>query len=146
MLAALPVMFAQPRIIGEELARERIIPYLSRVFARAPCPLVFHHGANPLGEILELFKGLPGIAGFVLDERDDFGKARSTLGPGPLLLGGVNGPLVEGRGEERLRAMVGAVRAATEEDPRYVFATGAADLPYDTEPGRIEALLGAARA
>lgn len=146
MFAAMPVMFAQPKIIGEELVKAQIIPYISRVFARAPCPLVFHHGANPLGEILALFKELPGIAGFAMDERDDFRRARSVLGPGPLLLGGVNGPLVEGRGPERLRSMVAAVREATADDPRYVFATGAADLPYDTDPGHIDALLGAARA
>ena len=142
---ATPVMLSSPRILVEGLVRERIIPFLSRVFAEAGGPIVFHHGANPLAAHLGLVKDLPAVAGFVLDERDDFAAARALLGPGRLLLGGINGPLFEARSPARLAAMVKATAEGRRDDTAWILATGAADVPYDTPPENLDAVFGALR-
>ncbi|HOX19219.1 MAG TPA: uroporphyrinogen decarboxylase family protein [Spirochaetales bacterium] len=142
---AVPVMFANPRILPEALVRERIVPYLAREFGAAGLPVVFHHGANPLAEYLPLFAGLPGVAGFALAERDDSGAARAALGPGTLLLGGVEGPTLARRPLARVLEVARSALRNRAADPRFVFATASADVPWDTEPATLEALAAAAR-
>ncbi len=137
---AVPVMFANPRILPEALVRERILPCLARDFGGAGLPVVFHHGANPLAEYLPLFAGLPGVAGFALAERDDSGAARDALGPGVLLLGGVEGPTLSRRPLARVLEVARAALRDRAADPRFVFATASADVPWDTETATLEAL------
>ncbi len=137
---AVPVMFANPRILPEALVRELVVPYLAREFGAAGLPVVFHHGANPLAEYLPLFAGLPGVAGFALAERDDSGAARDALGPGVLLLGGVEGPTLSRRPLARVLEAARSALRARAADPRFVFATASADVPWDTEPATLVAL------
>lgn len=142
---AVPVMFANPRILPETLVRDRIAPYLAREFGAAGLPVVFHHGANPLAEYLPLFAGLPGVVGFALAERDDPGAARGALGPGPLLLGGVEGPTLSRRSPGRVLEVARATLRDRAADPRFVFATASADVSWDTELATLEALADAVR-
>ncbi|MBN1241447.1 MAG: hypothetical protein JXA15_01920 [Spirochaetales bacterium] len=137
---AVPVMFANPRIVTEGIVRERIAPYLAREFGAAGLPVVFHHGANPLAEYLPLFAGLPGVAGFALAERDDLGAARAALGQGALILGGVEGPTIARRPLGRVLEVARSVLRDRAADPRFVFATASADVPWDTDPENLAAL------
>lgn len=143
--AAVPVMFANPAILTETLIERLALPSLRRAFARSTGPLVFHHGANPLASRISLFKGLPNVAGFVLDERDDPGKARAVLGNEPLLIAGPTGPTLQWRSKESVSRSVRRFLDDRRDDPRFMIATAAADIPYDTDPAVIDAIMRAAR-
>jgi uroporphyrinogen decarboxylase len=102
--------------------------------------VVFHHGATRIEEYLPLFKDLPSVAGFVMDEADSLSGARAALGPRALLLGGFSGPLMESRSAERTVGLARAAMLDRREDPRFILCSSAADVPWDTPPERIEAL------
>jgi len=142
---ASPVMFANPRILNASLVESLTLPCLSKAFGQAGGPVVFHHGAIPLEEIIGLFRGLPGVAGFVVDERDSLDKIRETLGPEPLLLGGFTGPLMECRAPERIVELVRAALENRKDDPRFILASSAADIPWDTPSESIDAVFATVR-
>jgi uroporphyrinogen decarboxylase len=140
-IIATPVMFANPRIFPPSIAAGRLQPYLAEVFGAAGGPILFHHGAVPLAEYLPMFSELPGVVGFLLDERDDFARAREAIGPGRLLLGGLTGPLLRGRDAEALRLAARGALERMRQDPSFVLASGAADIPWDSDPEALDALV-----
>lgn len=142
--AAVPVMFANPAIMTDTLIERLTLPALRSAFARSPLPIVFHHGATKLADRIGLFKGLPQVAGFVIDERDDSGKARAVLGEGPLLIAGPLGPTLQGRSPESAARSVRRFLDERADDPRFMVSTSAADIPYDTDEAVVDAIMRAA--
>lgn len=135
-----PVMFANPRLVTPDIARKIMVPLLAEAYAQVRGPVIFHHGGNRLAKFLGLFKGMPGVAGFVLDQRDSFAEARAVLGPEPVLFGNLSGPHLPGltpqAAGERTRSIL-EERAA---DPRFIFCTVNADVPWNTAPETILAV------
>jgi uroporphyrinogen decarboxylase len=142
---AVPVMFANPAILTARLIRELTLPSLERSFGRLPGPVVFHHGANPLADRLGMFVDLPNVIGFALDERDDATAARAALKPEQLILAGPAGPRLNRRTIPDIRSAVSSLLSERADDPRFIVATSAADIPWDTPEGNIAAFLDAAR-
>ncbi len=142
---ALPVELANPGILTEKLIEELMLPSLARAFAASPLPLVFHHGGQLLAERIGLFKNLPKIAAFVLDEKDDAVLARKILGPGPVLMQGPSGPLMASRSKEATLASARSILASTAGDPRFILATSGADIPLSADEGIVSALIRTGR-
>lgn len=140
---ATPVMFTNPRILNASLVESLTLPILAEAFGKAGGPVVFHHGANRIEEYLGLYKDLPGLAGFVLDEGDDLARAREVLGPGPLILGGFSGPLMESRSPGRVHELARAALDNRAGDPRFILSSCAADVPWGTRPETIAAAAAA---
>jgi uroporphyrinogen decarboxylase len=129
---AMALVCTSPKILLEKTIRDLIIPALSDLFKRIEGPLVLHHGGNPLSSCLHLCRGLPNVAAFALDHRDTFSAARAIVGNDVLLLGNLDGPslgrLAPGLAVDKARAILEDRR----HDRRYIFATSAADVPWDT--------------
>jgi uroporphyrinogen decarboxylase len=140
---AVPVMFANLRLVTRALLDRAIIPALTRSFGMARGPVVFHHGGNRIEDHLELLQGLPNVAAFVVDPRDSLERSREILGPKPLLMGNMSGPALvrttPGQAFEQARAILDD-RAG---DRRFILASGHADVPWDTD---LDALLAVRRA
>lgn len=137
---ALPIMFTSPRFLTPPIIRDLVIPALERSFHEVAGPLVFHHGGNPIATQLKDFAHLPNIAGFALDARDDFREARAQLGPDRLLLGGLNGPTLSSLSADQARTRVAAILRDRASDFHYIFATAAADIPWQTPVDTIQAV------
>ncbi len=137
---ASPVMMVNPVFVDSAQAEKLVKPLLHEAFARLGGPIVFHHCGNAIAAILHLYKDLPNLAGFVLDERDSFIQAREILGPDMLLLGNLNGPQFGRRKPEDLERRAKALLADRQADPKFIFATSAADIPYDTDPSVLVAI------
>lgn len=137
---ALPVAFANPAIVTEDMLRSSILPVLEKAFAQVRGPIVFHHGGAPIGSFLPLLKNLPNVIGFALDARDDLAAARAVLGPGKLLLGNVDGPTLADFTPEQVRTRAQAALGAAGDDPCFVLATSSADVPWNTPPANLLAL------
>lgn len=137
--------FSSPDVLPERFIRTHTLPALRDCFSQLPGPLVFHHGGCRLAPHLALLGGLPGVAGYVLDPRDDLGEGRRRLGPGPLLLGGLNGPSMEGMEPEAMKARCLTVLEERQSDPNFILASGNADVPLHTAPAVIQAVRAATR-
>ena len=137
---AIPVMFANLRIVTPALLENTILPELALAFARAQGPLVYHHGGNRILDHLGLCSDLPNVAGFLLDPRDGMAEAREILGPQRLLLGGVNGPGLARLRPDKAYASVSALLAGRAADRNFVLASAHADVPYDTDQDTLLAV------
>lgn len=137
---AIPVMFANLRLVTPALLEKTILPELARAFGQAAGPLVYHHGGNRILDHLGHCATLPGVAGFLLDPRDDLGRAREALGPGRLMLGNVNGPALARMEPEQAYESVSAILADRAGDRHFVLASAHADIPFDTSPDTLLAV------
>lgn len=135
-----PAVFTNPRIITADMAREHVVPLLAEAYRQVRGPLVFHHGGNPLGGFLELFKDLPNVAGFALDPRDSFAEARQVLGLGPVLLGNLSGPHLPGYSPASCYERTRRILHERRDDLRYIFCTANADVPMATSAETILAV------
>lgn len=133
-------MFANLRIVTPALLEKTILPELTRAFAQAQGPLVYHHGGNRILDHLQLCSGLPNVAGFLLDPRDDLSQAREILGPQRLMLGNVNGPGLARMQPDKAYAFVSTLLADRASDRNFVLASSHADIPYDTSPDTLLAV------
>ncbi|UTF50777.1 hypothetical protein NLA06_02480 [Desulfomicrobium sp. ZS1] len=137
---AIPVMFANLRIVTPALLEKTILPELARAFAQAQGPLVYHHGGNRILDHLQFCSGLPNVAGFLLDPRDDLSRAREILGSQRLMLGNVNGPGLARMQPDKAYASVSTLLADRASDRNFVLASSHADIPYDTGPDTLLAV------
>jgi uroporphyrinogen decarboxylase len=137
---AVPVMFANLRLVTPALLEKAILPELARAFGQAKGPLVYHHGGNRILDHLGLYSTLPGVAGFLFDPRDDLARARETLGQGRLMLGNVNGPALARMQPEKAYESVSAILADRARDRNFVLASAHADIPFDTSPDTLLAV------
>jgi hypothetical protein len=53
---------------------------------------------------------------------------------------------MEKRGPERIRQLATAALEGRKEDPRFILASAAADVPWDTPEGNIDAVRAAVEA
>ncbi len=137
---ATPAVFTNPRIITKDMARECVIPLLAETFAHIKAPVLFHHGGSPLSGFLDVFQGMPNVAGFALDQRDSFAEARGVLGPDPVLLGNLSGPHLPGYSPQEAYERTRGILSDRKDDPRYIFCTANADVPWHTPPETIRAV------
>ena len=136
-----PVMLANPALVNPELAQKILIPLLRDAFSQLRIPIVFHHGGNRLGQNIRLFKELPNLAGFVIDERDSLSEARQEIGPEMLLLGNINGPFMLYRSLEDIKQRTDSILKDRKGDPKFIFASTGADIPLETEEEKLISIL-----
>ncbi|GFK92792.1 hypothetical protein NNJEOMEG_00619 [Fundidesulfovibrio magnetotacticus] len=142
---ATPAVFINPRFLTPGMVREHVVPPLSSAFSRVPGPIVFHHGGNPLAAHLDMFKTLPNVLGFALDHRDSFAEARAIVGDNPVLLGNLSGPHLPGLSPEGAYDRTQAILSEREADPRFIFCTSSADVPWSTPLETVKAVGRAVR-
>lgn len=134
---ALPMIFTNPRFLYQKLVDEMILPVIREAFAEVQGPIVIHHGGNRLLPTVQALLDLPQVAAYAFDNRDSLAEARSILGPGRLMLGGIHGPTLGYGPIEVCLARVKAVLDDRGHDPAFIFASAGADVPYAVEPARI---------
>lgn len=134
----LPIMFANPQILYPQLIDSLILPALHKAFAGVAGPIIVHHGGNPLVPYLDRFLSLTNVAGFALDHRDSLTAAREILGTDRLLLGNICGPTLSRTPPNKVLAKIDSILDNRQDDPHFIFATSAADIPWDTPPGLIK--------
>ncbi len=140
---AIPVMFANLRIVTPALLEKTILPCLAQAFVQAAGPLVYHHGGNRILDHLQHYASLPNVAGFLFDPRDSLDRAREALGPQRLMLGNLNGPGLARMQPREAHAIASELLASRSADRNFVLASAHADIPFDT---RLETLLAVRRA
>ena len=137
---ALTCNLANRFIVTGAIADELTLPTLKAALAAIPGPVIFHHGGCPLVKQLERFKGLPNVVAYFLDVGEDLGLARKVLGPGPIVMGNLNGPGLINLRPEEVQALCEQALAQRGADRQFILATCSADIQLDTPPECIAAV------
>lgn len=143
---ALPIMFTSSRILDPVHIREIVLPELERSFRAVSGPLVFHHGGNRIAQSLADFAHLPNVAGFALDHRDSFSVAREKIGHERLLLGNLNGPTLPSLAPKVAADRTVSILNDRGHDHHFIFASSAADIPWETPRETIASVVQSALA
>ena len=141
---ALTCNLANGFLVTDAVAEGLSLPNLRTALAEIPGPVIFHHGGCPMAGQLERFKGLPKVMGYVIDAGEDPGAARRILGPGPLVLGNLDGPGLVRQRPEAIRAQCERTLAQKGEDRQFILSTCRADIQLDTPREAIAAITEAA--
>ena len=142
-MVAFTANFANPDMLPRKYIEASVLPALQSWTAKIKGPLVFHHGGYRLVPHLDLLKDLPQVVAYVLDVRDNLLEGRLSLGTAPLLLGGLDGSALETFNPETLKQRCHEVLLAQKSDPRFLLASGCADIPLATTPETLYAVRAA---
>jgi len=136
----MPALFTLPHILTRYLAEKFVVPLLKESLAQINGPILIHHTGARILPFLDLFAGMPNVAGFVIDANENLSKAREIIGPDRILLSGIDGPSLTKQTPERIHAICRKVLKNREGDPRFILATTAADIDFDAQPENILAI------
>lgn len=137
---AMPCGMASPSVVTREIVTTFTRPILAEVLAQLRGPVILHNVGARLLPHLDLLTGLPSVVGFILDERDDLGRARQVVGAEPVLFGGLDCVhLAEMTGAE-VASGCHAVLQDRRQDRRFVLGTSGPDVPWSTPPENIHAM------
>jgi len=139
-LVVSPAVFSNPAVITPELLTDTAKPCLQRSFTQVTGPLLLHHGGNPIGEFLSVFKDLPHVIGFGIDHRDDYALARENAGPDKVIMAGLSGPNLDRHSPDHITRAIGKLLESAADDPRMALMTTGADIPLSTPPENILAI------
>lgn len=137
---ALTANLANGFIVTDEVAETLTLPTLKRALVELPGPVIFHHGGCPLVDQLARFKGLPNVVAYFIDVGEDLGAARRMLGPGPIVMGNLNGPGLLNHSPDEIQALCDRAFAQKGDDRQFILATCSADIQLDTPPECIAAI------
>jgi len=139
-LVVSPAIFSNPVVITPELLTDIAEPCLHRAFSQVNGPLLLHHGGNPIGAFLSVFRDLPHVIGFGIDHRDDYALARSNAGPEKVIMAGPSGPNLDRHSPDYIKQAVGRLLESSAGDSRMAVMTTGADIPLSTPPENILAI------
>ncbi len=137
---ALTANLANGFIVTDAVAETLTLPTLKRALAELPGPVILHHGGCPLVDQLARFKGLPNVVAYVLDVDEDLGRARQNLGPGPIVMGNLNGPGLLNHTPDEIQALCDRAFTQKGDDRQFILATCSADIQLDTPPECLAAI------
>jgi uroporphyrinogen decarboxylase len=137
---ALTANLANGFMVTDAVAERLTLPNLRKALAELPGPVIFHHGGCPLVDQLARFKGLPNVVAYFIDVGEDLGAARAALGPGPIVMGNLNGPGLIELQPEGVQAQCDRAFAQRGEDRQFILATCSADIQLDTPHECIAAI------
>jgi uroporphyrinogen decarboxylase len=137
---------AAEEVTPRSLFAERLLPHVRAMFAEVRGPLVFHHTGGRIGHLLDLLAGLPNLAGVAVSSKDDLASARQAIGPGPLLIGNLDNLGYSAASPDEIRVRCRACLEAAAPSGRFILANAGGDIPLDTPPANLRAMLEASSA
>jgi uroporphyrinogen decarboxylase len=137
---ALTANLANGFIVTDAVAETLTLPALKKALTEIPGPVIFHHGGCPLVDQLARFKGLPNVVAYFIDGGEDLGAARRALGPGPIVMGNLNGPGLMDLRPDEVQAQCDRALAQRGEDRQFILSTCSADIQLDTPPECLAAV------
>ncbi|MBM3887858.1 MAG: hypothetical protein FJ388_01900 [Verrucomicrobia bacterium] len=140
-----PEGMASAEIAPRSLFAERLLPHVRAMFAQVRGPIVFHHTGGRINPVLDLLPGLPALAGVVVSSRDDLAEARRLIGPELLLLGNLDNLSFPSATADQIRERSLACLKTAAPAGRYVLSNSAADIPVNTPPENLRAMITASQ-
>ena len=136
---------AAATISTRELFEEKCLPHIRACFAEVNGPIIFHHTGGPINHIIDLLPSLPNLLAIAVSSQDDLFDAREKLGPGIPLLGNIDNLSFRAVSADEIRTQATACLKAGEKIGHFVLCNSGADLPIDTPPENIHAVVEASK-
>ncbi len=140
-LIVLPVCFCNPEIITPFILNNIAIPIYREAFKQVKGPIVLHHTGSPMNAFNGFLKDLPNVIGFCVDPKDNLDVARENIGEHKLLLGNIDGPTLNKYSAENISRRCKRILTNRVNDNHFILASSAADIPLNTPPENIHAIL-----
>lgn len=135
----IPSAFSNPEIITEKLLVDVTLKYLSDSLKLIKGPVIIHNGGARIVDFLPYLINLENVAGFFIDENEDFDSARKLVG-NKLLLGNLALQAIKYKTEETLVLQVKETLNDRQNDPNYIFYNAGANILLDTNESNIKAV------
>lgn len=129
--------FMNPSIVTDQIFQQ-IKPYLNKAFQQVNGPVVVHHGGCKLQSFMHDYSCLPNVIALVIDPRESLVKAREEISNETILMGNLDGPLLNTFTHEKITALCNKILRTAKSDPRFIFSTSNADIPVDTPLENLE--------
>jgi len=142
---ALPSVFCNPAIIPQRIVDDIVMPVLNKSFSKLKGPVVLHHGGSPMNAFLSSLRSLPNVIGFAVDQMDKFDDARISVGVEKVILGNIDGPTLNRKAPEGIRAQCVNILNNRRNDPHFIFSSSGPDIALDTPPENISAITEAVK-
>jgi len=135
---------ASSEILPRTLFEKRCLPHFIKTVSGVSCPMAMHHSGS-IGHVIDLVKDIPAMAGVALGPKDDLCDARQAAGPEKLLLGNINGLDFPAFTEEKIYEV--SLQCLTQAAPagRFILMNAGGDIPLNTPPENIRAMVRAAK-
>ncbi|MBU1220028.1 hypothetical protein KKF34_07180 [Myxococcota bacterium] len=127
-----PSGFTNPQLMYPGLIENVCLKALEESFSKLKGPAVLHHGGTRFDFLFEKPFSLPNMAGVLIDSKDSFSKARSSVPTGTLLIGNFQGPMLNARDPDFIINSIQKILENRKDDPHFIFCTSGADVPWDT--------------
>lgn len=125
-----------PRYMIEKI----VIPVFKEAFSKISGPVIIHDGGGSITPYLDLYRSLPQVIGFVVNEMDDLNEARMRAGEDMLLICGLDGPTIIRSSPEEIRAKTIGILKNRSEDQKVAIGTTGPDLNFSTPDEQIFSL------
>lgn len=135
--------FLSRAIATRELVETFIAPVLRQAFARIRGPIVIHDAGSSILPFMDLYKGLPNVVALYASARDDIGEARLRAGSDCALVACMDGPMLDHYHAEDIYSRCVSLLEKLKGEPRLLLGTSGPDIPLETPPENIEAMLRA---
>jgi len=137
---AMPCGFASPTMVTREIVTHFTRPILETVLPRLKGPVILHNVGAPIVPHLDLLTGLPSVAAFIVDQRDDLAQARRIVGPEIVLFGGLDCSTISLMTTAEVKDRCRSVLEERRQDPRFILGTSGPDVVWNTPPENIHAM------
>lgn len=136
----MPCAFANPSILTRELVIRVSLPVMEESLQALNGILILHSAGAPMLPFIDLYRNLPNVAGFVLNSGEDMAEARKRAGTEKLLIGNIEGPLLQYQTEALIAGECTKLLSLAEADSRMILGTAGADIGYETSLDKIQLL------
>jgi uroporphyrinogen decarboxylase len=140
-----PEGMATVEIATRELFLEQLLPHLRATLEMVQGPVIFHHTGGHIGHVLDLLPGLPNLVAVVIGPRDSLTEARRLLGPDVTLLGNLDNVRFHTMTPEEVHRQCMACLETAVPAGRYILSHSGPDIPFDTPPENLHAMIAASR-
>lgn len=132
-------------MITPKMAQENAQPMLAEAYKNINGGILMHSGGYKIGPYMAYYRELPNLMGFVVDSKDRIITTRQQAGPNQLIAGNIDGPTLDTRSPEQIAQICRSVLNGMAADSHFMLCSSAADIPYNTSPDQIRALMHATR-
>lgn len=142
----MPTGFASATIVTRETVKTFTRPLLEQVLPQIRGPVILHNVGAPMLPHLDLLAGLPSVAGYIVDQRDDLPLARQVVGPEAVLFGGLDCGRIGKMRAQEVENYCRTILHDRQKDPRFILGTSGPDVVWNTPKENIRAMRKAVEA
>lgn len=136
---------ASATISTRALFIEQFLAHIIHCTNQIKGPFIFHHSGGPINHVIDQIELIPNLTAIAISSQDDLSEARNRLKRNVALIGNMdNLSLSKKTAKEAEQAATACLQEGLKNQP-FILCNSGADIPIETPPENIHALLNAAK-